>query len=90
MGMLYENFKWDLEDRAARDRYFSILRDIRVNEYLPEYKGMHDLTVRPAMHHYVEQKYGFAMATNGAGDYTADYTVTDPKKFLLFKVKFGL
>ena len=90
MGMLYENQAWDLEDRAIRDRYWAVLKDIRQNEYYEDYKGIYDLTARPTIHHYVEEKYGFAMGINGSGDYTADYTVTDPKKFLMFKIKFGL
>ena len=75
--------------RQQRDRYWTAIRAMR-QEYLAENKGVYDLTARPTVHYWAEQKYGFAMATDGSGDYTADYTVTDPKKFLLFRLKYGL
>lgn len=75
--------------RQQRDRYWTAIRAMR-HEYLAENKGVYDLTARPTVHYWAEQKYGFAMATDGSGDYTADYTVTDPKKFLLFRLKYGL
>jgi hypothetical protein len=49
---------------------------------------MFDLTVRPTVHYWAEQKYGFVMGIDGQGDYTGEYTVVDPKKFMLFQVKY--
>ncbi len=76
-----------MQDKAERDRYFDAIRRMR-QEYLNEHKGVYDLTARPTVHFWAEQKYGFAMALDGTGNYTAEYTVTDPKKFMLFQIKY--
>ena len=73
--------------RERRDTYFNAIRNMRA-EYMAEYKGEYDLTVRPTLHYWAEQKYGFVMATDGAGNYTADYNVVDPKKFMMFQIKY--
>lgn len=83
--------KWDLEDRAKRDRYWIVLKRIRETEYYKDYKGITDLTVRPTFQFYVNEKYGFTLELSDIdGGYTNRYTVTDPKKFLLFQIKHGL
>lgn len=74
------------EDRAERDKYFAVIKAMRV-EYLEEYKGTYDFT-RPRIDWWANEKYGFQMETDGAGDYTHRYTVTDPKKFMLFQIKY--
>lgn len=76
-----------LDWRKERDHYFSVLRAMR-SEYMEEFKGIYDLTARPAIHYWAEEKYGFRMEVDGQGGYTSDYTVTDPKKFMLFKIKY--
>jgi len=73
--------------RKERDRYWEALRGLRA-EYLETNKGQYDLTARPTMHYYAEQKYGFKMGLSDTGEYTADYTVTDEKKFMLFKIAY--
>ncbi len=73
--------------KEERDRYFNSIRRMR-HEYIEEHKGIYDLTARPTVHHWAEKKYGFAMALDGTGNYTADYTVTNPKKFMLFQIKY--
>ncbi len=75
--------------RKERDAYFSAVRRLN-SEYTEEYKDIVDLTARPTVHYWVEEKYGFAMATDGSGNYTADYTITDPKKFMMFQIKYGM
>ena len=75
------------KQREARDRYWSAIRNMR-EEYMQDNKGVYDLTARPTVHYWAEQKYGFRMEVDGNGGYTAEYTVTDPKKFLLFQIKY--
>jgi hypothetical protein len=87
MGMAYEYKAWNMLDKAERDRYFDAIRRMR-REYTETHKGIYDLTARPTVHYWAEEKYGFAMAMDGSGNYTAEYTVTNPKKFMLFKIKY--
>jgi hypothetical protein len=79
--------KWNTEQRASRDQYWNALHAMR-REYLEENKGVYDLTSRPTMHYWAEQKYGFKMGLDGQGNYTQDHEVTDPKKFMLFQLKY--
>jgi hypothetical protein len=86
MGMQYEYQAWDNQDKAERNRYWQAIHDMRA-EYLEENKGDYGMT-RPSVHYWAEEKYGFKMETDGTGNYTANYTVTDPKKFMLFQIKY--
>ena len=79
--------EWDAERKRKRWDYWSALRLMRL-EYMEDHKGVYDLTVRPTLHYWAEQKYGFRMETTGDGSYTENYTVTDPKKFMLFQIKY--
>lgn len=85
--MLYENDDWNNIDKVERNAYWWVLKQIR-KEYLEENKGQYDLTARPTMHYWAEEKYGLKMGIDGNGDYTANYTVTDPKKFMLLQIKY--
>jgi len=83
-----KNFRqWDQEGKARRQRYWDALFHMR-SEYLKENLGDYDLTSRPTMHYWAEQKYGFKMGLDGQGNYTQDYEVTDPKRFMLFQIKY--
>lgn len=73
--------------RKERDAYWSAVTLMR-KEYIEEHKGMFDLTARPTIHYWAEEKYGFAMALDGQGNYTQEFTITDPKKFMLFQIKY--
>ncbi len=84
--MVYEYRAWDMQDKAERERYFDAIRRMR-QEYMEEYKGDFSMS-RPSIHYWAEEKYGFAMAIDGTGNYTADYTIKNPKKFMLFKIKY--
>jgi hypothetical protein len=75
------------EFREERDKYWSAIYAMRP-EYMEEYKGVYDLTNRPTIHHWAEEKYGFRMETDGTGNYTAEYTVINSKKFMLFQLKY--
>ncbi len=69
-----------------RNRYWGAIHAMRP-EYMEEYKGDFSMS-RPSVHYWAEQKYGFRMETDGTGNYTANYTVVDPKKFMLFQIKY--
>lgn len=77
----------DVMATEKRNQYWGAVKEVR-KEYLEENKGMYDLTVRPTMHYWAEEKYGFRMETDGTGNYTENFTVTDPKKFMLFQIKY--
>lgn len=79
--------KWDKAQRERREQYWNALFLMR-NDYLEENKGQYDLTARPTLHYYAELKYGFKMGLDSEGNYTKDYTVVDPKKFMLFQIKY--
>lgn len=87
MGMTYEFDKWEQEDRARRNQYWQAISAMR-QDYLIENKGQYDLTVRPTIHYWAELKYGIRMGLDGQGNYTKDYQVVDPKKFMLFQIKY--
>jgi hypothetical protein len=77
---------WDAERKRKRWDYWSAVRSMRA-KYLEENKG--DLSMnRPSLHFWAEGKYGFRMEADGSGNYTENYTVTDPKKFMLFQIKY--
>lgn len=72
---------------TERNRYWRAIHAMRP-EYMDEFKGLYDLTTRPSIHYWAEEKYGFRMETDGTGNYTANYSVTNPKKFMLFQLKY--
>jgi hypothetical protein len=79
--------KWDREQRHRRDQYWNALFLMR-NDYMEDNKGVLDPTVRPTLHYYAELKYGFKMGLDSQGNYTKDHEVVDPKKYLLFQIKY--
>lgn len=89
--MNYEYEAWHREDRDSfleeRNRYWSAVHAMRP-EYTAEYKHLQDPTARPTLNYWAEEKYGFKMETDGTGNYTANYTVVDSKKFMLFQIKY--
>jgi hypothetical protein len=83
-----ESFReWERERKEKRFQYWSALQALR-KDYLLENTGNYDMTARPTMHYWAERKYGFKMGLDGQGNYTQEYTVTDPKKFMLFQIKY--
>lgn len=83
-----ESFRsWEAERKTRRFQYWSALNSLR-KDYLKENAGVYDLTSRPTMHYWAELKYGFKMGLDDQGNYTQDYEVTDPKKFMLFQIKY--
>lgn len=79
--------EWEAERKAKRMEYWNALYLMR-QEYMEDNKGQIDPTVRPTMHYWAELKYGFKMGLDGQGNYTQDYDVVDPKKFMLFQLKY--
>lgn len=77
----------DLDTRLERNKYFGIIREMR-KEYMQEFHGEYDLTVRPRVDFWANEKYGFQMEVDGQGNYTEHYSITNPKKFLMFKIKY--
>ena len=75
-----------MTDKEQRNRYWSAIREMR-QEYLEDNKGIYDST-RPRVDYWANEKYGFQMEADGTGDYTERYTVTNPKKFMLFQIKY--
>ena len=73
--------------RQKRDQYWNALFLMR-NDYMEENRGILDPTVRPVLHYYAELKYGIKMGLDGQGNYTKEYQVVDPKKFMLFQLKY--
>lgn len=69
-----------------RNRYWKAIHAMRP-EYMADVKGNISMT-RPSVHYWAEQKYGFKMETDPSGNYTANYAVVDPKKFMLFQIKY--
>jgi hypothetical protein len=86
MNHLTDNVMIVPEDKKQRDRYWHSLYAMR-QEYMEQYKDDYSMT-RSSLHYWAEEKYGFRMETDGEGNYTANYTVTDPKKFMLFQIKY--
>lgn len=79
--------EWGTTQREKRAQYWASLQRMR-KEYLDDNRGVYDLTVRPTMHYWAEQKYGLKIGLDGEGNYTQYYEVTDAKKFMLFQLKF--
>jgi len=79
---------WEAKRKANRHAYWGACALAR-QEYLAENKGNFDLTSRPRLDFWMNEKYGFQMGFDEIdGGITENYTVTDPKKFMLFQIKF--
>lgn len=75
-------------DRQKRNEYWNALAAMR-QEYLAENTGNYDLTARPRLDYWANEKYGFQIEFDPIdGGFTEHYTVTDPKKFMIFQLKY--
>ena len=52
--------EWDREQRDKRTQYWQSLYEMR-QEYIQAFKSVSDLTSRPTMQYWAEEKYGFKM-----------------------------
>lgn len=76
----------DVMASEHRKQYWGALHAVR-KEYR-EAVGDNNGMVGPTMPHWVEQKYGLRMGQDGSGNYTQDYEVVNPNRFLLFRLKY--
>jgi hypothetical protein len=72
--------------KEQRNQYWGALHAVR-SEYREEVGDNVGMT-GPTMPHWVEQKYGVRMGLDGQGNYTQQYEVMDPKRFMLFQIKY--
>ena len=72
--------------KEQRNQYWGALHAVR-KEYRADV-GPNDNMTGPTLPHWVEQKYGIKMGLDGQGNYTQDYTVVDPKRFMLFQIQY--
>lgn len=79
--------EWNAIRKQKRWQYWNALNRMRT-EYITQFQDQYDLTVRPTLQHWAEEKYGFKMGMSETGDYTETYTVVDPKKFMIFQIKY--
>jgi hypothetical protein len=71
---------------ARRNQYWNALHSVR-REYR-EAVGENEAMTGPTMPYWVEQKYGLKMGLDDSGNYTQFYDVVDPKRFMLFQIKY--
>jgi hypothetical protein len=71
---------------AVRKQYWGALHAVRkeYREAVGDNVGMTGDT----MPHWVEKKYGLRMGQDGQGNYTQHYDIVDPKRFMLFQIKY--
>jgi hypothetical protein len=69
-----------------RTQYWGALHSAR-KEYTSDI-GDNAGMVGSTFPHWMEQKYGLRMGLDGSGNYTQEYSVSNPKRFLLFRLKY--
>ena len=79
--------QWSQDQLALRQQYWLAVRRAR-QQYLTEFAGVYDLTVRPSLHHWMQEHYGISMGIDDQGNYTQEYTVVDPKRYMLFQLRY--
>ena len=76
----------DVMASEQRKQYWGALHAVR-KEYTSDV-GDNAGMVGSTFPHWMEQKYGIRMGLDGSGNYTQDYSVSNPKRFLLFQIKY--
>jgi hypothetical protein len=82
----YADQSWIDEQQSKRWQYWTALHAVR-SEYRLAVGDNINMT-GPTLPYWVEQKYGIKMGLDGQGNYTQDYDVVDPKRFMLFQIKY--
>jgi len=82
----YADEAWNYETKSKRWQYWNALHAVR-SEYRLAVGNNINMVV-PTLPHWVEQKYGLRMGQDGSGNYTQDYEVVNPKRFILFQIKY--
>lgn len=77
---------WEVEKKSRRWQYWNALHAVR-SEYRTDVGDNAELK-GPTLPYWVEQKYGIKMGLDGSGNYTQEYTVVDPKRFMFFQIKY--
>ena len=76
----------DIMATEQRKQYWGALHAVR-SEYR-ESVGDNAGMVKSTFPHWMENKYGIKMGLDGSGNYTQEYSVSNPKRFLLFRIKY--
>jgi hypothetical protein len=76
----------DVMASEQRKQYWGALHAVR-REYRLEVGDNAGMT-RSTFPHWMEEKYGIKMGLDGSGNYTQDYEVVNPKRFLFFQIKY--
>jgi hypothetical protein len=76
----------DVMATNKRNQYWSALHAVRA-EYRSAVGDNAEMR-GPTLPQWVEQRYGLRMGQDGSGNYTQDYTVVDPKRFMLFQLNY--
>lgn len=79
--------QWDRERLERRNQYWQAINRAR-REYLDQYVGIYDLTVRPALHYWMQEHYGIRMGIDDQGNYTRDFEILDERRYLMFQLKY--
>ena len=79
--------EWEQEHKEQRNRYWRSVHTAR-EDYMHQYRDLIDQTAKPLLHNWLEEHYGIRMGIDDQGNYTADYQVTDEKKFMMFKLRY--
>ena len=82
----YAEQSWDNEMKSKRWQYWNALHAVR-KEYREDVGDNVGMT-GPTLPYWVEQKYGIKMGLDGQGNYTQDYEVVNPKRFMFFQIKY--
>ena len=77
---------WNDERKSKRWQYWNALHAVR-KEYREDVGDNVGIT-GPTLPYWVEQKYGIKMGLDGQGNYTQEYTVVNPKRFMFFQIKY--
>jgi hypothetical protein len=82
----YAEQSWDNEMKSKRWQYWNALHAVRkeYREAVGDNVGM----TGPTLPNWVEQKYGIKMGLDGQGNYTQEYTVVNPKRFMFFQIRY--
>jgi hypothetical protein len=76
----------DVMASEQRKQYWGALHAVRA-EYRSELGDNVGMT-GSTFPYWMEQKYGIKMGLDGSGNYTQEYAVTNPKRFLFFQIKY--
>lgn len=76
----------DVMATEKRNQYWHSLHAVRT-EYREEVGDNAEMK-GPTLPHWLEQKYGLRMGHDEFGNWTEHYEVVEPKKFMLFQIKY--